>query len=99
MDGARRRSKKDLAQGSQAVQRGADLASRPADLPVEGIGAMQNFCARLAILLAIFLLGGFCLREAKAELVPLHVGHASVNSRMAPLWVAAQQGFFKKQGF
>jgi NitT/TauT family transport system substrate-binding protein len=60
---------------------------------------MQNFCARLAILLAIFLLGGFCLREAKAELVPLHVGHASVNSRMAPLWVAAQQGFFKKQGF
>lgn len=61
---------------------------------------MRNFCAHSAIvLLAFFLLGGVFHRDAKAQLVPLHVGHASVNSRMAPLWVAAQQGFFKKQGF
>lgn len=31
-------------------------------------------------------------------MTPLHVGHASVNSRMSPLWVAAKEGFFKKQG-
>jgi NitT/TauT family transport system substrate-binding protein len=50
-------------------------------------------------LLAIFLAGGFFWSEARAQLTPLHVGHASVNSRMSPLWVAAKEGFFKKQGF
>jgi ABC-type nitrate/sulfonate/bicarbonate transport system substrate-binding protein len=50
-------------------------------------------------LLAVFLVGGFFWSEARAQLTPLHVGHASVNSRMAPLWVAAKEGFFKKQGF
>jgi ABC-type nitrate/sulfonate/bicarbonate transport system substrate-binding protein len=49
-------------------------------------------------LLAIFLVGGFFWSEARAQLTPLHVGHASVNSRMSPLWVAAKEGFFKKQG-
>jgi ABC-type nitrate/sulfonate/bicarbonate transport system substrate-binding protein len=49
--------------------------------------------------LAVFLLGGFLCSEGWAQLTPLHVGHASVNSRMAPLWVAAKEGFFKKQGF
>lgn len=50
-------------------------------------------------LLAVFLAGGFFGLEAKAQSAPLHVGHASVNSRMSPLWVAAKEGFFKKQGF
>jgi ABC-type nitrate/sulfonate/bicarbonate transport system substrate-binding protein len=50
-------------------------------------------------LLAVFLVVGFFWSEARAQLTPLHVGHASVNSRMAPLWVAAKEGFFKKQGF
>jgi ABC-type nitrate/sulfonate/bicarbonate transport system substrate-binding protein len=50
-------------------------------------------------LLAVFLVVGFFWSESRAQLTPLHVGHASVNSRMAPLWVAAKEGFFKKQGF
>lgn len=50
-------------------------------------------------LLAVFLVGGFFWSEARTQLTPLYVGHASVNSRMSPLWVAAKEGFFKKQGF
>jgi NitT/TauT family transport system substrate-binding protein len=49
-------------------------------------------------LLAILLIGGFLCSEGWAQLTPLHVGHASVNSRMSPLWVAAKEGFFRKQG-
>ncbi len=49
-------------------------------------------------LLAVFLFGGFFWSEGWAQLTPLHVGHASVNSRMSPLWVAAKEGFFRKQG-
>jgi ABC-type nitrate/sulfonate/bicarbonate transport system substrate-binding protein len=49
--------------------------------------------------LAVFFFGGFLCAEGWAQLTPLHVGHASVNSRMSPLWVAAKEGFFKKQGF
>ncbi|OGQ82166.1 MAG: hypothetical protein A3F90_09995 [Deltaproteobacteria bacterium RIFCSPLOWO2_12_FULL_60_19] len=49
--------------------------------------------------MAVFLAGGFFGSEAEAQSTPLHVGHASVNSRMSPLWVAAKEGFFKKQGF
>jgi ABC-type nitrate/sulfonate/bicarbonate transport system substrate-binding protein len=49
--------------------------------------------------LPIFLVGGFLCSQGWAELTPLHVGHASINSRMSPLWVAAKEGFFKKQGF
>ena len=50
-------------------------------------------------LIAVLLIGGFLWSEGRAQLTPLHVGHASVNSRMSPLWVAAKEGFFKKQGF
>jgi len=50
-------------------------------------------------ILAVLLFGDFFLSGASAQLVPLHIGHASVNSRMSPLWVAAKEGFFKKQGF
>ncbi len=50
-------------------------------------------------LLAFLLIGVFLWSEGLAQLTPLHVGHASVNSRMSPLWVAAKEGFFKKQGF
>jgi ABC-type nitrate/sulfonate/bicarbonate transport system substrate-binding protein len=53
---------------------------------------------RALSLLAVFLVGGFFSSEGWAQLTPLHVGHASVNSRMSPLWVAAKEGFFKKQG-
>src|SRR5574342_310898 len=49
-------------------------------------------------LLAVVLIGEFLRSEGWAQLIPLHVGHASVNSRMSPLWVAAKEGFFKKQG-
>lgn len=49
-------------------------------------------------LLAVLLIAGFLCSEGWAQLTPLHVGHASVNARMAPLWVAAKEGFFKKQG-
>ncbi len=49
--------------------------------------------------LAVVLVVGFLWSEGWAQLTPLHVGHASVNSRMSPLWVAAKEGFFKKQGF
>jgi len=49
-------------------------------------------------LLAILLIGGFLCSEGWAQLIPLHVGHASINSRMSPLWIAAKEGFFRKQG-
>ncbi len=49
-------------------------------------------------LLTILLFGGLLCSEGWAQLIPLHVGHASVNSRMSPLWVAAKEGFFRKQG-
>ncbi len=59
-----------------------------------------EFWKRVAIgILAVLLFGEFLWSEARAQLVPLYVGHASVNSRMSPLWVAAKEGFFKKQGF
>jgi ABC-type nitrate/sulfonate/bicarbonate transport system substrate-binding protein len=50
-------------------------------------------------ILAVVLFGVFLWSEAWAQLTPLYVGHASINSRMSPLWVAAQEGFFKEQGF
>jgi ABC-type nitrate/sulfonate/bicarbonate transport system substrate-binding protein len=60
----------------------------------------SRFWTKYAVLLlALFLVGGLFWSEARAQLTPLYVGHASVNSRMAPLWVAAKEGFFKKQGF
>ncbi len=59
-----------------------------------------EFWKRVATcILAVLLFGEFFLSSAPAQLVPLYVGHASVNSRMSPLWVAAKEGFFKKQGF
>lgn len=51
------------------------------------------------IFLFTLLLIGCLWSASSAQLIPLHVGHASVNSRMSPLWVAAKEGFFKKQGF
>lgn len=46
----------------------------------------------------IFFVVAFFCSEGRAQLIPLHVGHASVNTRMSPLWVAAKEGFFKKHG-
>jgi NitT/TauT family transport system substrate-binding protein len=64
------------------------------------MSAMRIVSAPVAAFsIAASLLGGPLVGMAEAETVPLHIGHASVNSRMAPLWVAAQEGFFKKQGF
>ena len=50
-------------------------------------------------LLALFLVVAVFPAEGRTQTVPFHIGHASINSRMAPLWVAAKEGFFKKQGF
>jgi ABC-type nitrate/sulfonate/bicarbonate transport system substrate-binding protein len=51
-----------------------------------------------ASLLAILFFGSLGGSTGRAQLAPLYVGHASVNSRMSPLWIAAKEGFFKKQG-
>ena len=59
----------------------------------------RNFWINATSSLVFLLVGGFLCSEGRAQLTPLHVGHASVNSRMSPLWVAAKEGFFKKQGF
>jgi ABC-type nitrate/sulfonate/bicarbonate transport system substrate-binding protein len=59
-----------------------------------------NLCKRgMSCFLTVLFFGVFLWSEAWAQLTLLHVGHASVNSRMSPLWVAAKEGFFKKQGF
>jgi len=48
--------------------------------------------------LAVLLFSGFLCSAGWAQLIPLHMGHASINSRMSPLWIAAKEGFFRKQG-
>ncbi|MGE5302648.1 MAG: ABC transporter substrate-binding protein, partial [Alphaproteobacteria bacterium] len=59
-----------------------------------------GWCKRnVSSFLAVLLFGGLLCSQGWAQLTPLYVGHASVNSRMSPLWVAAKEGFFKKQGF
>ncbi len=57
-----------------------------------------DLCRGVSRFLAVLLFGSFLCSPSWAQLTPLHVGHASVNSRMSPLWVAAREGFFKKQG-
>jgi len=49
-------------------------------------------------LLAVLLFGGLLCSKGWAQLIPLHMEHASINSRMSPLWIEAKEGFFRKQG-
>lgn len=62
----------------------------------ERIGCRRNRCLACALALA-FLLG--VLRTASfAQSTEVNIGVAFTNARVAPLWIADKEGFFKKNG-
>ena len=48
--------------------------------------------------LAIVLTLNFLQTEAAAQMAEVNMGVGFVNARVAPLWVAEKEGFFKKNG-
>jgi NitT/TauT family transport system substrate-binding protein len=51
----------------------------------------------LAVTLSVFVLLCGSLK-ATASSTKIIIGHAAVNSRVVPLWIAQEQGFFAKNG-
>src|SRR5262245_62649525 len=49
------------------------------------------------LLIVVFILG-FLWTEAWAQMTEVNMGIAFVNARVAPLWVAEKEGFFRKNG-
>jgi NitT/TauT family transport system substrate-binding protein len=49
------------------------------------------------LLIVVFILGIFWT-EAWAQMTEVNMGIAFVNARVAPLWVAEKEGFFRKNG-
>jgi ABC-type nitrate/sulfonate/bicarbonate transport system substrate-binding protein len=49
-------------------------------------------------LIAAGLILGFLQTESPAQMTEVSMGVAFVNARVAPLWVAEKEGFFKKNG-
>jgi len=49
------------------------------------------------LLIVVFVLG-FLWTEAWAQMTEVNMGIAFVNARVAPLWIAEKEGFFRKNG-
>jgi NitT/TauT family transport system substrate-binding protein len=49
-------------------------------------------------LLIVVLILGFLWTESWAQMTEVNMGIAFVNARVAPLWVAEKEGFFRKNG-
>ena len=49
-------------------------------------------------LLTVVLIAGFLWTEGWAQMTEVNMGVAFVNARVAPLWVAEREGFFRKNG-
>lgn len=49
-------------------------------------------------LLIIVLILGFLWSEVAAQMTEVNMGIAFVNARVAPLWIAEKEGFFRKNG-
>ena len=53
---------------------------------------------RVALLILLTLATGECVIHAAAAPTKMVVAYASISPRVAPLWAAQEQGFFKKNG-
>ena len=52
----------------------------------------------MTCLLTVVLILGFLCTEGRAQMTEVSMGVAFVNARVAPLWVAEKEGFFRKNG-
>jgi ABC-type nitrate/sulfonate/bicarbonate transport system substrate-binding protein len=53
---------------------------------------------RIALVSAVILIGASLEANAATPLRKAVIGHAALNARVAPLWIAEDQGFFVKHG-
>src|SRR5262249_54645240 len=51
-----------------------------------------------SILITAILVIGFLWTEGSAQMTEVNMGVAFVNARVAPLWVAEKEGYFRKNG-
>ncbi len=49
-------------------------------------------------LTTVFFVIGFLWTEGRAQLTDVNIGVVFVNARVAPLWIAEKEGFFRKNG-
>src|SRR5262249_20025766 len=62
------------------------------------IGGSTNWKRKTTGLLIVVFILGFLWTEAWAQMSEVNMGIAFVNARVAPLWVAEKEGFFRKNG-
>src|SRR5207245_11628070 len=58
----------------------------------------KNWKRETSGLLIVVLILGFLWMESWAQMTEVNMGIAFVNARVAPLWVAEQEGVFRKNG-
>ena len=59
---------------------------------------MKKFAGCQSIVTAVFLLLIGFVQSAQAQNIPVNFGMSFRNARLTPLWIAEQEGYFKKNG-
>src|SRR5262245_32952834 len=62
------------------------------------IRSSKNWQRRTSGLLIVVFILGFLWTEGSAQMTEVNMGIAFVNARVAPLWIAEKEGFFRKNG-
>ncbi|HEX4989757.1 MAG TPA: ABC transporter substrate-binding protein, partial [Candidatus Binatia bacterium] len=62
------------------------------------IRSAKNWKRETSGLLILVLVLGLLWTEGWAQMTEVHMGVVFVNARVAPLWVAEKEGFFRKNG-
>src|SRR5512140_1928826 len=58
----------------------------------------KNSRIKMTCLLTAVLVFALLRSESRAQLTAVNMGVAFMNARVAPLWIADKEGFFKKNG-
>ncbi len=61
-------------------------------------GSSDHWKKETSVLLTLVLILGFMWKESRAQLAPVNMGVAFVNARVASLWVAEREDYFRKNG-
>jgi NitT/TauT family transport system substrate-binding protein len=73
-----------------------DSGARYTEEPM--ISSSKNWKRKTSGLLIVVFILGFLWTEGWAQMTEVNMGIAFVNARVAPLWVAEKEGFFRKNG-
>src|SRR5499425_1366346 len=62
------------------------------------ISSLAHLKRTTSILVTAILVIGFLCTKGSAQMTEVNMGVAFVNARVAPLWIAEKEGYFRKNG-